>query len=274
MSAAATASDVDPYTFLEEVESEEALNFAKAANDKCLDELGDPTKGPSYQRILDVLESKDRLAYASSYGYDKEDKNKKIVFNFWKDSENPKGIWRKTTLEDYKSEEPKWKTVLDVDALAEKDGISWVWKGSQALPRRRDPMSEDGRVVTRSLLSLSRGGSDATFLKEFDMLAEEFVAEDPFNLPEAKTRASYKSRDVLLVGSSFEDDKEGSLTDSGYPRTVREWERGTPISEAKTVFEGEKTDVAVNVSSFFRVPGHHLSSVALTVSILSHDFAT
>lgn len=81
------------------------------------------------------------------------------------------------------------------------------------------------------------------------MLAEDFVTEAPFNLPEAKTRASYKSRDVLLVGSAFEDDKEGSLTDSGYPRTVREWERGTPISEAKTVFEGEKTDVAVNVSS-------------------------
>lgn len=81
------------------------------------------------------------------------------------------------------------------------------------------------------------------------MLSEEFVIDDPFNMPEAKTRASYKSRDVLLVGSSFEDSPEDSLTDSGYPRTVREWERGTPISEAKTVFEGEKTDVAVNVSN-------------------------
>jgi len=92
-------------------------------------------------------------------------------------------------------------------------------------------------------------GSDAIFLKEFDMLTEDFVTDAPFELPEAKTRASYKSRDVLLVGSAFEDNLEGSVTDSGYPRTVREWERGTPISEAKTVFEGEKTDVAVNVSS-------------------------
>ncbi len=81
------------------------------------------------------------------------------------------------------------------------------------------------------------------------MLTEDFVTDAPFELPEAKTRASYKSRDVLLVGSAFEDNLEGSVTDSGYPRTVREWERGTPISEAKTVFEGEKTDVAVNVSS-------------------------
>lgn len=81
------------------------------------------------------------------------------------------------------------------------------------------------------------------------MLSEEFVTDNPFNMPEAKTRASYKSRDVLLVGSAFEDSLADSLTDSGYPRTVREWERGTPISEAKTVFEGEKTDVAVNVST-------------------------
>ena len=80
------------------------------------------------------------------------------------------------------------------------------------------------------------------------MLTEDFVTDAPFELPEAKTRASYKSRDVLLVGSAFEDSVEDSVTDSGYPRTVREWERGTPISEAKTVFEGEKTDVAVNVS--------------------------
>jgi prolyl oligopeptidase len=86
-------------------------------------------------------------------------------------------------------------------------------------------------------------------LKEFDMLTEEFVTDNPFNMPEAKTRASYKSRDVLLVGSAFEDSPdEDSLTDSGYPRTVREWERGTLIADAKTVFEGEKTDVAVNVS--------------------------
>ena len=247
----------DPYLFLEEVESEESLTFATTANERCLSALGDPTLGPSYSRILNVFESKDRLAYATVYGYDKDDLEQKVVYNFWKDAQNPKGIWRKTTLEDYKQQtsssssteprQPNWKTVLDVDALAEQDGISWVWKGSNALSRRRDPMSQGGKLVTRSLLSLSRGGSDASFLKEFDMLTEDFVKEDPFDLPEAKTRASYKSRDVLLIGSAFADDLEGSVTDSGYPRTVREWERGTPISEARTVFEGEKTDVAVNV---------------------------
>ena len=251
--------------------------------------MGDPKDGPSYQRILNVLESDDRIPHVSSnYGWDDNNTTgNRILFNFWKDAKNPKGIWRKTTMDEYTKTNDSgggvthWTTVLDVDALAEKDGISWVWKGSRPLPRKRDPMSDNGRIVTRCLLSLSRGvstpiplfvivrrcssvvvlidnvcvfqkkkGSDAIVLKEFDMLSEEFVTENPFNLPEAKTRASYKSRDILLVGSAFEDSPEdSSLTDSGYPRTVREWERGTPISEAQTVFEGEKTDVAVNVST-------------------------
>ena len=240
-STAAAVTTDDPYTWLEDVEAEQSLDFAKAANDKCLEALGDPKDGPSYQRILDVLESKDRIPHVNSHGIDPKT-GERIVFNFWKDENNPKGIWRKTTISSYKdSDNTKWETVLDVDELAKTDDISWVWKGSRGLPRSRDPLSEG--LVTRCLLSLSRGGSDATHLKEFDMTSGSFVEDQPFNLPEAKTRASYKSRDALLVGSDFGPD---SLTDSGYPRVVKEWQRGTPIEDAPIVFEGEKTDVAVN----------------------------
>jgi prolyl oligopeptidase len=234
----------DPYIWLEDVESEESLSFARQANDKCLEALGDPEKGPSYDRILAVLESKDRIPHVSSHGYDTS--GERVFFNFWKDEKNPKGLWRSTSETSYKTESPEWKTVLDVDALAEEDGISWVWKGSRLLPRKRDDQSlNGGKLVTRALLSLSRGGSDAIHLKEFDLSSERFVpqSEGGFVLPEAKTRASYKSRDILLVGSDF---GEGSLTDSGYPRTVKEWARGTPIEDAPTVFEGLATDVAVN----------------------------
>eukprot|EP00980_Cylindrotheca_fusiformis_P022953 scaffold9948_cov129-Cylindrotheca_fusiformis.AAC.21 len=232
----------DKYIWLEDVEAKECLDFAKSANDQCLAALGDPKEGPTYDRILSVLESEDRIPHASSYG--SSENGERILFNFWRDKQNPKGIWRKTTMGEYKKEHPKWEVVLDVDKLAERDGISWVWKGATALPRKRDPMSDNGRVVTRVLLSLSRGGSDATHLKEFDLKTNDFVSEaEAFILPEAKTRASYKSRDVLLVGSDFGPD---SLTDSGYPRVVKEWTRGTPIEDAPTVFEGEKTDVAVN----------------------------
>lgn len=233
----------DPYIWLEDVESEESLDFAKASNEKCLSALGDPKDGPSYDRILKVLESEDRIAYASCHGRDSNQDDKRIYFNFWKDKEHPKGIWRKTTEDEYKKEKPKWTTVLDVDALAEKDGISWVYKGASLLPRGRDPTN--GKLVTRALLKLSRGGSDAVHIKEFDLTTNEFVSKEDgaFDVGEAKTRISYKGRDVLLVGSDF---GEGSLTDSGYPRIVKEWSRGSSLEDAPTIFEGEKTDVAVN----------------------------
>jgi prolyl oligopeptidase len=244
----------DAYIWLEDVEAKECLDFARDSNAKCLSALGDPKEGPSYQRILNVLESKDRIPHVSNMGYDTA--GNRLLFNFWKDEEHPKGIWRSTTLDEYnnnnKAEATAWTTILDVDALAKTDDISWVWKGSTALPRARDPMSDNGRIVTRVLLSLSRGGSDAIHLKEFDLTTNDFVkasdgndddSDHPFILPEAKTRASYKSRNVLLVGSDFGPD---TLTDSGYPRTVREWVRGTDIHDAPVVFQGETTDVAVS----------------------------
>ena len=242
MSAATTSAVVeDPYIWLEDVESEESLDFAKAANEACLKALGNPeTSGTgTYQKILQNLESDDRIPSVTQYGRDED--GKEVLFNFWKDSKNPKGLWRTTTMESYKTDQPEWKTVLDIDELAEKDGISWVYKGSRGLPRGRDPTN--GKMVTRALLSLSRGGSDAVHIKEFDLVERDFVQDKPFNLPEAKTRASYKSRDVLLVGSDFGPD---SLTDSGYPRTVREWVRGTDVQDAPTVFEGDKKDVSVS----------------------------
>lgn len=231
---------IDQFMYLEDVESEASLNFAKSANEKCLAELGNPMSSSTYDRVLAVLESDDRIPYAGKMGYNSD--GEEIVFNFWKDSKNPKGLWRKTTLASYKTDHPEWTTVLNVDELAETDEISWVWKGSRVLPRRRDSASPDGKLVTRALLNLSRGGSDAVYVKEFDLLEGDFVTDQPFNLPEAKTSASYKSRDVLLVGT---DMGEGSLTDSGYPRQVREWVRGTDINDAPVIFEGEATDVSV-----------------------------
>lgn len=148
-------------------------------------------------------------------------------------------------MDSYCTDNPEWTTVLDIDELAKKDDISWVWKGSTALPRARDPMSDNGKRVTRAMLYLSRGGSDATHVKEFDLVTGDFVTEDPFILPaEAKSRVSWKSRDVLLVGTDMGPD---SLTDSGYPRTVREWKRGTDLKDAPIVFQGDKKDVSVGV---------------------------
>ena len=238
----------DPYLWLEDVESEESLAFARDSNDKCLSQLGDPKTKTTYSKVLEILESDDRIAYVTKYGTNED--GEVIMYNLWKDSKNPKGLLRKTTFDSYKTSSPKWETVLDIDQLAEQDGISWVYKGNTKLSRSIDPLSKsqggESNLYTRSLMSLSRGGADATFIKEFDFLTEQFVpsSEGGFTLPEAKTRASYKSRDVLYVGSDF---GEGSLTDSGYPRVIKEWTRGTKIEDAPVVFEGEKTDVSVSM---------------------------
>ena len=239
-------SSNDPYLWLEDVESKESLQFAEACNKACLEQLGNPETSATmtYPRILEILESKDRIPMVSQFGVN--DENEPILYNFWKDQTNPKGIWRKTTLSSYASADNnvQWEAVLDVDALAAADGISWVWKGSSTLARARD--DHDPRLVTRALLQLSRGGSDAVHVREFDLTTQSFVAseEQPFELPEAKTRVSYKSRNVLLVGSDFGPD---TVTDSGYPRQVREWVRGTDPLQAPVVFEGAKTDVSVGM---------------------------
>ena len=116
----------DPYTWLEEVESTESINFAKNANSKCLSELGDPSNTTTYQRVLAALESEDRIPHVRLLGYaddDEGDGGDMLLYNFWKDSKNPKGIWRKTTLSSYKSENTQWSTVLDLDELAKKEEV-------------------------------------------------------------------------------------------------------------------------------------------------------
>jgi prolyl oligopeptidase len=234
----------DPYLWLEDIESERSLDFVRASNAACLEALGNPKTKESYRRILKVLGSYHRIPHASQFGFLDEDKKVPVLYNFVKDVANPKGLWQKTTLDSYTSDsKTKWTTVLDVDELAKKDGISWVWKGCTPLPRSRDPAKSSLRV-TRALLSLSRGGSDASHMKEFDLEEMEFVTDKPFELPEAKSQVSYKSRDVVLVGTDF---GPGSLTDSGYPRTVREWVRGTSLDDAPVVFEGDAKDVSVDM---------------------------
>jgi prolyl oligopeptidase len=155
------------------------------------------------------------------------------IYNYWRDASNKRGIWRRTTLENYVSGDLQWDVVLDLDALAEDEGEDWVWKGSSCLrPEYR-----------KCLLRLSRGGADAVTIREFDSEAKAFV-DDGFFVAEAKTQTSWIDEDTVFIGSDFGDN---TLTDSGYARTSRLWKRGVPIEEAKEVFAGEQADVAVGV---------------------------
>ena len=226
------AFDEQKHIWLEEVESDEALGWVRERNAAAVSELGDPAADPLYKRLLSIYESNDKIPYVRKIG----DK----LYNFWKDSNNIRGIWRRTTLESYRQAKPDWELVLDLDQLGKDEGVSWVWGGS-------DVLKEAGQTQPdRVLVSLSRGGSDAAVTREFDLITKKFVTEEEggFVLPEGKNDVSWQSRDVLVVGADFGDG--ASLTDSGYPRVIKEWRRGTPLSEASGAFEGEQTDVAAS----------------------------
>lgn len=181
---------------------------------------------------LEVLDTDTRIPYVRRRG--------EFLYNFWRDAVHPRGLWRRTTLDSYRSDSPDWDVLIDVDHVGRVDGESWVWAGATVLEPDH----------TRALIGLSRGGADAVVIREFDMVAREFVA-DGFVLPEAKTYISWADPDTVLVGTDFGDD---SLTESGYPRLVKRWRRGQPLAEAETFFEGARTDVMV-AASVDRTPG-------------------
>ena len=224
---AAHAPADDPYLWLEDVTGERALAWVKAQNAQSTKELeAAPDFEPIRKRLLAILDSKERIPYVSKHGA--------WCYNFWRDEKNVRGIWRRTSLAEFKKPQPAWETVLDLDQLATAENENWVWKGSQMLYPSYD----------RCLLLLSRGGADATVVREFDVTTKTFVTNG-FYLPEAKSGVDWRNRDVVYVATDF---GPGSLTASGYPRIVKEWRRGTPLAQAKLVYEGEPADVRVDAA--------------------------
>ncbi len=217
----------DPYGWLEDVGGEKPLAWAKERNAEAEKELaGSPEFAALKADLRAILDSKARIPYVQKRGAH--------FYNFWRDAKNPKGLWRRTTLEEYRKAEPAWEVVIDLDALAATEKESWVWKGAQLL--KPD--------YQRALVFLSRGGADATVTREYDVEKRAFV-EGGFFLPEAKGGASWIDIDTVYVGTDF---GPGSMTTSGYPRIAKLWKRGTPLTAATTVFEGQPTDVSVNAS--------------------------
>ena len=221
------AAPSDPYLWLEDVTGQKALDWVRAQNAVCTNELEAlPYFETTRKRLLEILDSKDRIPYVAKHGA--------FYYNFWRDAKNVRGVWRRTTLAEFKKPEPAWEVVLDVDKLATDEKENWVWKGYEVLYPTYD----------RCLVSLSRGGADASCVREFDLQTKTFVTNG-FTLPEAKSQTAWRNRDALYVATDF---GPGSLTASGYPRVVKEWKRGTPLGEAKTVFEGKVSDVSVDPS--------------------------
>ena len=214
----------DPYEWLEEVLGDKALEWVKARNAIVQNRM---EREESFEKLrsdlLEILDSNARIPFVSKRG--------EYYYNFWRDKTNERGLWRRTTLEEYRKAEPKWEVVLDLDALGKTENENWVWKGASLL--RPD--------YQRALITLSRGGADANITREFDLKTRSFVA-DGFELPESKGSVSWIDIDHLFVSTDFGN---GSMTDSGYPRMAKLWKRGTPIEQAKLVYEGKQEDMSV-----------------------------
>jgi len=218
----------DPFIWLEEARSEEALAWVENENQLTLAKMeADPRFDQLKNEALAIFDSEDRIPYVSF--------RPDGLYNFWQDKENPKGLLRRTTLESYQTDEPEWETILDVDALAAAEGKEWVYKGSTCLP-------PDLNIC---MIALSDGGEDATIMREFNTSTGEFVA-DGFELADkSQGGIQWIDQDTLLVGRDF---GEGTLTESEYPFTSRIWKRGTDIADASEAFRGEANDVWAGAS--------------------------
>jgi prolyl oligopeptidase len=212
----------DKYLWLEEVDGQKALEFVAAQNKATFDKL---TKEADYQSIydksLEISNSSDKIAYPNIHG--------KYVYNFWKDKDHVRGIWRRCLLANYTNDHPEWETLLDIDELSAKDNIKWVYKGASGLYPS----------YNRFLVELSNGGGDAVFIKEFDVDKKQFV-ENGFQIDEAKGGANYIDENTLIVSTDFGD---GTMTTSGYPNQVKIWKRGTLLKDAQLIYEGKTSDV-------------------------------
>ena len=213
----------DEYRWLESLQSPRVDAWVKTQNDRTFLALQQDHRFDGIKtELLKAATANDRLTYpALRWGW---------IYNYWADATHRKGLWRRSKPDLYEQGKPQWESLLDIDELSRKEGRNWVWQGATCLPHSE-----------RCLIQLSDGGEDAFEAREFDLSQRAFVT-DGFHLPRSKGGVNWLDKDHLLVNSDF---GPGTLTKSGYPRIVKLWERGTPLSKARTVLEGHPEDFSV-----------------------------
>lgn len=217
-------ADEDPYVWLEDVTGEKALSWVRQRNELTQKKYETSEFNTLKDDLLKILDSDERIPAVGKDG--------EFYYNFWRDKQHERGIWRRTTLDEYRKPEPKWELVIDLDQLAKDEGENWVWSGANLLKPGYD----------RALINLSRGGADATVTREFDLKTRKFV-DGGFQRSEAKGGLVWVDRDSVFVFTNF---GEGSTTTSGYPRIVKLWRRGQPLEQAQVVYEGKPEDMYIS----------------------------
>lgn len=245
---AATAA-TDPYLWLEDVTGAKPLAWVEQQNARTDAELAGGADFKALQgEIRAILDSDAKIPDVEKIG--------DYYYNFWKDARHVRGIWRRTTLDEYRKPEPRWETIIDLDALGKAEDEKWVWHGASCL--RPD--------YTRCLVALSRGGADADVTREFDLATKQWV-KDGFFRPEAKGALGWIDRDHVYV---FTDFGPGTMTPSGYPRIVKQWTRGTPLTDATTVYEGQPDDMYI-AAFHDDTPGYERDFVSRTIAFWNSE---
>jgi len=240
------AEQPDKYTWLEDINGDKPMAWVKAENARTAAVLEKDSRFATLEaEALKVLDSPDRLPMPQF--------RNGTVYNTWRDADHVRGIVRRTTLADYLTTEPKWETVLDYDALSKQDKQSWVGHGLNCL----QPSEE------LCMVALSAGGEDASTLREMNLKKDTFV-DGGFVLPRGKQSVAWADKDTMLVAREW---GPGTMSESGYPLTVREWKRGEPLENAKEIFRGEAKDMGVSPVVATDGQGHHAQIV-----ILRHSF--
>ncbi len=251
LSGAVMAADEgkDTYAWLEDVTGDKPLAWVKEQNAKAEARLA---QSPQFKEmeagIRAVLDSDAKIPGVEKIG--------DYYYNFWKDKQHERGVWRRTTLVEYRKAEPLWETVLDLDALNKAEGENWVWHGANCLRPQ----------YTRCLIALSRGGADADVTREFDVARKEWI-KDGFFRPEAKGGLGWIDQDNVFVYTDFGD---GTMTTSGYPRVVKRWKRGTPMSAATPVYEGTPQDMYI-AAMHDDTPGFERDFVSRTIAFYNNE---
>lgn len=220
-------TDNDKNLWLEEVEGERALDWVRQQNTRSLATIqAHPAYAGNLETTQALATSTDRIPYGSL--------RDGFVYNFWQDEKNVRGIWRRTPLESYRLDSPDWELVLDFDELAENEGKNWVFKGVSCL-------TEIGKPVRHCLVSLSDGGKDSVTAREFDLDKKAFVV-DGFEIPESRLSFAWIDSNQLLLATDWNADGS-TLTTSGYPSSVRLWQRGDDLNKAVELYKGGLDDV-------------------------------
>lgn len=244
----------DRYAWLEDVTGDKPLDWVRARNAQTESTLAATPRFKAMEAdIRAILDSDAKIPGVQKIGA--------YYYNFWKDKQHERGLWRRTTLEEYRKPQPRWETVLDLDALNKAEGTNWVWHGADCLRPR-----QSGAPYQRCLIALSRGGSDADVTREFDLGRKAFV-EGGFFRPEAKGGLGWIDENTVYVYTDF---GEGSLTGSGYPRIVKQWTRGTPLASATTVYEGGPGDMYI-AAMHDDTPGYERDFVSRTLAFYNDE---